>query len=359
MGPHDFQPSVLVHMADTEPMAAVARATDPGFVFVPSVAHYDGVYFYTIARDPLARGTEHPLIDRGGYRYEHPGFGWLGWLLSAGQPKLLPFALLIAALLGAGIAGAAAALLAADLGLSYWWGLAVAFSPGVVYSVTVVTSETAGLAALLVAVYAWRRDRRLIAAIALIAACLIKEQFLAVPIGIGIYELVGALRTRAWRRRFSVRSFLRLFVPLAAGPLIFAVWYVYIWWQFIVPPIEGSRDFTGFPFVGWVDTVKLAAAYSTSGDFFASQLGSITIPLLVIAGMALLAGSIASLRLNSEVQPTFVLLALLAFSLNYWNLLYPKDLIRALTTQLVLLPFVCAPGARARAREAPGLESER
>jgi hypothetical protein len=358
MGQHGFQSSVLVHMSDGEPMAAVARATDPGFVFVPPAAHYDGVYYYAIARDPLARGTEHGLIDRGGYRYEHPGFGWLAWLLSAGQPKLVPWALLVAALASAGIAGAAAALLAADLGLSAWWGLVVAFSPGVVYSVTTVTSETAGLAAFFVAIYAWRRDRRLIAGLAIAAACLIKEPFLVVPVGIAIYGLARTLRARAWRGHVSVRSFLRFFAPLAVGPLIFAVWYVYIWWQFVVPPVEQSQDFTGLPFVGWVDTFKVATAYATAPDFNASQIGSVTIPLLVVVGIALVAGSVRALRLNSEVQPTFVLLALVAFSLNYWSLLYPKDMVRVLTTQLVLLPFVFAPGSRARISEAAGPTAE-
>jgi hypothetical protein len=195
-------------MGDGEPMAAVARATDPDFVLVPIASHYDGVYFYTVGRDPLARGDEHKLIDLGGYRYEHPGFGWLGWLLSAGQPSALPLALLLAALVCAAAAGGAASLLAADLGLSPWWGLVVALNPGLVYSITVVTSEAAGLAALLVSLYAWRRGRRLVAVIALTAACLIKEPFLLLPVGIAIYELVRWLRGRP-AGGVSAGSFLR------------------------------------------------------------------------------------------------------------------------------------------------------
>jgi hypothetical protein len=348
IGPHDFNPSVLIHMS-TEPMAGVARATDPDFVIVPSPGHYDGVYYYAIGRDPLARGNEHTLIDLGGYRYEHPGFGWLAWLASAGQPQALPWAMLAAALACVGIAGTAAALLAADVGISPWWGLAVGFSPGLVFSVTVVTSEPAGLAALLVSILAWRRGRRFVAALALIAACLIKEPFLLVPVGIAIYECVRRLRAGRADGKISWRSFLRFFTPLAIGPLIFAVWYAYIWWQFVVPPKELSRDFTGLPFTGWVDTFKVAAAYAGSVDFNAAQVGAITIPLLVVVGFALVAGSIRSLRLESELQPIFILLALTAFTLNWWNLLYPKDLLRALTAQLVLLPLVFA---RGRPREA-------
>jgi hypothetical protein len=301
MGPHDFDPSALVHMGDGEPMAAVARSTDPDFVLVPIASHYDGVYFYTVGRDPLARGDEHKLIDLGGYRYEHPGFGWLGWLLSAGQPSALPLALLLAALVCAAVAGGAASLLAADLGLSPWWGLTVALNPGLVYSVTVVTSEAAGLAALLVSLYAWRRGRRLVAVSALTAACLIKEPFLLVPVGIAIYEAARWLRSRRARDRASLGSLLRRIAPLALAPLVFVVWYAYVWWQFVIPPAQQSKEFTGVPFTGWVDTFDRAASF-VGADFSTSQIGAIEIPLLVVVGVALVAGSIRAVRLETEVQ---------------------------------------------------------
>ncbi|MDQ3941073.1 MAG: hypothetical protein M3238_06975, partial [Actinomycetota bacterium] len=51
----DGDPTVLVHMSGEEPLAQLARQIDPGFHFVSPDAHYDGVYFYAIALDPLAR----------------------------------------------------------------------------------------------------------------------------------------------------------------------------------------------------------------------------------------------------------------------------------------------------------------
>src|SRR5262249_58629268 len=108
-----FAPCMLVHVGSAEPMASVARATDPHFALVPNQSHYDGVYYYAIGRDPLAQGREHTLIDRPAYRYGHPGFGWLGWRASAGQAPALPDALLAVALACAAGAGAAAALFAA------------------------------------------------------------------------------------------------------------------------------------------------------------------------------------------------------------------------------------------------------
>src|SRR5215204_1959084 len=145
MRPHDYRTSALVHMSDGEAIAGVARATDPEFILYPLSSHYDGVYYYAIARDPLARRGEHRLIDLASYRYGHAGFGWLAWAASAGRSRAVPAALLAVALLCAGVAGAAGSLLARDLSMSPWLGLAIALNPGLVYSVTAVTSEAAGL----------------------------------------------------------------------------------------------------------------------------------------------------------------------------------------------------------------------
>src|SRR4051794_36328610 len=164
MAPFGWKPSVLVHVGDAEPMGGLARATDSGFQLVPMANHYDGTYFYAIARDPLATGAEHTLIDRPAYRYGHPGYGWLSIIASAGDEALLPWGMLLVALLCAAIAGGAAAALAGEMGLSPWWGLGVALNPGLVYSVTALTSEAAGLAALFGGLLAWRLRRLGVAA---------------------------------------------------------------------------------------------------------------------------------------------------------------------------------------------------
>jgi hypothetical protein len=228
MAPYGYRPSALVHMGASEPLAQPTRAADPGFAFVPIQSHYDGVYYYAIGRDPLARGSEHKLIDRGAYRYGHPGFGWLGWLGSAGQAKALPYALLAVALACAAIAGALASLLAGDLGLSPWLGLVLAVNPGLIFAVTNLTSEAAGLAALLASIYLWRRKNRLAASVVLTAACLIKEQFLLVPVGLAVYEFVAWFRARRLGVGRPWPSFLAHLAPLAVGPLVYLGWFGYV-----------------------------------------------------------------------------------------------------------------------------------
>ena len=76
--------TLLVHMSANEP---IAQLVPPPLSVVGRGAHYDGVYYYAVARDPLARGQAHELVDSASYRYVHPGYGWLAWIASgAGVP---------------------------------------------------------------------------------------------------------------------------------------------------------------------------------------------------------------------------------------------------------------------------------
>jgi hypothetical protein len=326
MEPSGFKPSALVHIGSGDPLAPLAQAAAPGFAFSGG-NHYDGEYYYAIARDPLARGEEHRLIDRAAYRYGHPALGFLGALASLGSAPLVPVALLLAVLACAGLAGWAGARLAEDLGRSPWLGLSIALNPGIVLAASVVTSEAIGLAAILLALWAWRRGKLGVALGALAVGCFAKESYVLVPVGIAVFELV--------RRREGVARRVGL---LALTPLPFVCWYAYVWARFGTFPQSQARDLTSAPFVGWLDTLHKAAAQHTAG-FEAAQLGMAAIPLIVVAGIALLVGALRSLALATEVHPVFLLLAVTAFTLNWWNLLYPKDLLRALAVALALLPF--------------------
>src|SRR5438105_15808172 len=89
IAPQGWRVSALVHVANTDAIAPLAREANSNFAFVPSIDHYDGVYYYAIAQDPLARGTAHTLIDESAYRYGHAGYGWLAWVASLGDAALV------------------------------------------------------------------------------------------------------------------------------------------------------------------------------------------------------------------------------------------------------------------------------
>ena len=347
IAPYGWSSTVLVRMSAGEPLGAIAVRADPDFRFVAPTAHYDGVYFYAIARDPLAR-ERHPLIDRPGYRYGHPGYGWLAWLLSLGRTAAIPAALLTIGLASVAVAAFAASLIATDHGWSPWGGLvAVAFNPGVVYSITADTSEPLALALTLLALLAWARRRLVLAGIALVAACLTKEPLVLVPVGLALWEVVEALRGR------RAPDLFRRLAVLAAGPLAFGLWYGYLRAVFGHFPSTEARDLTSSPVHGWLEAFRMAARFA-SGDFNAAQIGAVAVPLLAVVGGLILLALVLSFRVRTEIDPVYLLLALVAFSLSWWGVLFPKDLIREVTLPLALAPAVFAGALRPPPRDLTG-----
>jgi hypothetical protein len=331
----DWKITTLVRMSASEPMAKLARETDPSFSFVNPEAHYDGVYFYAIARDPLARGEAHTLIDRAAYRYGHAGYGWLAWLVSAGQPRLVPAALLALGLAGAAVAAFAAAVLAAALGRSPWWGLVAALSPGVIYSVTADVSEPVAVAVVLLALLAWHRRRWSWAGVGLAAGCLIKEPLLLVPIGLGVWELAW------WLRGKRLADFAQRVIAVTAGPVVFGVWYLYLERQFGVFPYRQGRDLLGAPITGWIDTFHRASTMAVD-SFDRMQIGTAITTFLAIVAVLFVLGLVRALRFRWWLDSVFVLFAILVSLFGWLELLYPKDLVRELAIPLVFLPAVLA-----------------
>ena len=325
--------TALLHVAEKDTIASIV----PGNVaYVPADAHYDGVYFYAIARDPLGRGEAHTLIDRASYHYGHPGYGWLTWLASGGGiPGAVPAALLAMTLLGLGVAAGAASVLARDVGMSPWWGLSVAVNPGLLLAVAVDTSETMGVAFALLALLAWSRERWLAAGVLIALGCFMKEPLLFVPAGLLVGEV---LRRRAGAEpdAASARS-----VALATGPVLYFGWVLYCRHVFGVFPSSQISQLSA-PISGWLDTLRQADGLVRSTDF---QSGMTTQALLLAVGAALALGLVRALRTRTSVALVFVPIAALAFCTNWNVLLYPKDLIRTVALPLALLPFVL--GARA------------
>lgn len=99
---------------------------------------YDGQFYYQIARNPLGAWA---YMDNAPYRYQHLLYGLLAWLLSFGQARLVPYALLLINL--ASIVGSVeiVAWLLQKYGLSPWFSLALGFYYGQAIGLTFDTTE--------------------------------------------------------------------------------------------------------------------------------------------------------------------------------------------------------------------------
>ncbi len=334
--------SALVRMHDTLPLAKLAVHDQPTFRLRHGSGFYDGAYFYAIARDPLATGQAHHLLNEAPYYWGHPAYGWLSWLASGGgRPRAVPDALLAVGLLSIFVAGAAASLLACALGWSSWGGLVVALNPGLVFAVYSDTSESLGAALLLLALAAYARGRRGWAAGLLAALCFVKEPLVLVPLAIGAWEL--------WRMRRPP------FIAAAVVPA--ALWWLYLRIHLGAFPFgQGSERLTA-PLAGWKRALLDAASQSWNPGGDTAQLGEAAVALIIVVGLAILIGGIYALRLRSVVAPAFLAIAVLYACITPNGVQYPKDLIRELALVLTLLPFVLAaratPAEPAFARKYP------
>lgn len=325
-----FSPSALVKLSRAEPMAAVARASDPSFTFVNPVEHYDGVYYYVMARDPLLHGREHLLIDQAPYRYGHPMFGWLARVVALGRPGSVPSALLIVTVLGVAVAAYTVSRLSVQLGRTPWGGLLVATSPGLLYAVTVSTTETVGTALAALVLLAWSRRHIAGAAGLLVLLCLTKEAYVTVPAGLALWEAVE------WaRRRTPPPQLARVIGALVAGPLALAAWQVYVRLQLGVWPDMERPGNVAIPVQGWFDTFAFAHTFS-GGSADQSQIGAIVAPILIAVAAVLLAASVTALRMRTLLDGVLLGMVVVLASLSYLTLGYPHELVRNPSVVLLL-----------------------
>jgi hypothetical protein len=320
----DWDVSGLVRMTPGDLVARIATRYDPDFRFVDE-GHYDGVYFYAIALDPLAQGEAHSLIDAAVYRYGHAGYGQMVFLLSGRNEERIPVTMLFLALAGAGYASYGASRLAAFLGWSPWGGLAVALQPGLVYATTVLTSEPIGLALLVFAVLAWLNNRRFEGAVLLALLCLVKEPFVLVPVGLFVWDIVRR-RPRLWTRALILGSAL---VPVFG-------WWCYLRAVFDKWPWQENQTPLVWPLKGWFQAFTQAAQMGLEAAD-RTQIGTVALPLLIVALALLLAGIVRSLWLRSPIDPLFFLQACIVLMATPPSLVYPKDFLRVAVVPLAML----------------------
>lgn len=342
----DFHPSLLLNVADTDAIAGYVREADPGFKFVSAMDHYDGVYFYAMARDPFALGQAHDLIDLAAYRYGHPLYSWLAGLLSFGQPKLLPWVFWLLSLASMFAAGFLLSLLVRRLGGSGWWGLAVAASPGLLFSASTALTEPAQVALVAAIVLVWLREKPnpwLLGGL-LVATCLTKEQLVLVPIALLVDAGLRVARGESvgWGRLGA----------LAAGPVALGGWLVFVRSQFTAEQLAYDAGNIGIPLLGWFETFDRAGALRAS-DFHGSQIGSTATPGLVAIAVVLGAATVVGLLRRDAFSWVVILQAGLVMCLGWRTLLYPHEMFRIPSVAVVLAVALLGAGLRTRGATAP------
>jgi hypothetical protein len=341
--PAGWSLTALPRVAADTGMGAAARARDPGFHTVRTGA-YDGQFYWGIAVDPIATGNVHQAFDTASYRYGHPLLGWLGWLLSAGQARAAPAALLAVGLVSLALAAFAASLLGRTLGGRGLAGLFVAVNPGLVYAAAHDLTEPLSAALLLGGFLAYARGRRALAAVCFGLLVLSKEQFLLVPLGIAAWEV---LRRRG--RPLDSSIFVACVLP-AVG------WWIYARLQLGDWFTSGGNGL-GIPLAGWKRALVDAGIQTYSANATQNVSAEATLVVLVALLSLLAFGVLLALRLRGPADVVYLLLAVVVACLVPAATVLQRDALRNVAVLLTLVPFVIAsapllpPLSRARQEE--------
>lgn len=223
-------------------------------VVVAPASGHDGKFFFALATDPLILGEwvgerlDDPLYRA--RRILYPFVAGLGGLAPA---EMILWFLVGVNVLAMGVGSWALAVLARDLGVSQWLGLAFALNPGNLFEMLIDGSAVLGFALVLSALVAWTRHRPWIAAVLFLGAALSRETMLIAVGGLVAHEFMK-------RRAVPWRQFI---VPVAGV----VGWSLYAASRLPEGPAGGeslSRNFS-FPFGGiteavtrWIDAAAVA-----------------------------------------------------------------------------------------------------
>jgi hypothetical protein len=224
-------------------------------------------------------------------------------------------------------------------------GIAVALNPGLLIGTTLDTSEPLSAGLLAMALLAWFREDRFVAIGLMAFLCLIKEPFIAVPIGLIIWEFASR-GWDAWRQR---KQHLLL---LASSLLPLVAWWTWVHHVFHQWPFAQSW-LVEKPVIGYLDSMQRAARLAGNG-FDQSQIGVPALALILVVGLGFLFACAHATRIRTPIDPIFLVLVAIASILSWWQLLYPKELFRILAIPMLLLPAVFA-GATTRWRSTRGI----
>lgn len=235
---YDFDPSATVKFATIAPEqnAYASELLGRDIVIAPKAGH-DGKFFFSQAMDPFylepELHAEH--LDRPTYRAQrmlYPMLASLGGLLP-GEATL--WGLIVVNVLAMGIGTAFASLVAMEMGISKWFGLAFLLNPAMIVTLNIDGAEIVATAAMLAAVYYTIRESYVPAATSLVVACLAREAMLIAAIGLGLFVLYSKRRV-VW--------------GYAAPLLAVGGWWFYVRWRLDALLAQDIKALD-FPIVGF------------------------------------------------------------------------------------------------------------
>ena len=244
---------------------------------------FDGQFFYFEALDPsqpiiCAHRPPNCALDHafGEVRAERILYPYTAFVVSLGQPHLVPYALLAVNFVAVLVVTWLVGVMAVEAGASRWLGAAAGLFCGLVLGFLRDVADPYAVMWLVVAVYFLRKEKYLYTALALAAALLTREQLiLTVPLLALPLVVQRRWRTLAWS------------AAVALGP--FVVWQIVlriVWgrWALLTGDTAGAgvdKYFVPLPFHGlWMENKR---------PQFGMMVAFVVVPLVFACTLSVLA----------------------------------------------------------------------
>jgi hypothetical protein len=290
---NDWNPSIFVKFPQAKPVELAYGNEILGEVIPSAGFGHDGKYYFMQAMDPFFDTPEvHAThLDRPTYRAQRMVYPTLAGGFGLFSPSATAWNLLVINLVALGIGTWLTSLLAKELGLSPWFGLAFLLNPGVLVSSMIDTAEVLAMLFVVAAALLLLRDRVVASAAFLTLAALTRETMLLATIGAIAY---------LWHTRRRV-------------PGVFVVPFVATgaWWLFVRAKLghldEGIQDTEalGLPFKGFFDALETWLA--TPGSEVDVMMGV----LLLVSSILVAFRAVKDRSLLGLMAAGFVVLAVL------------------------------------------------
>jgi hypothetical protein len=300
---------------------------------LPNSPGYDGVFYYRLGLDPFTRvATDFGItLDNPATRMQRIGYPLLAWVFSFGQAGLLPWVMVGLNLAGLGVITWLSAALARRHGVPAWLGLAPAFYPGFVLTLTRDTTEIAAVTFGFTAVCLALQGRFWRAAPFAAFAVVTRETTLFYLAGFGLVALWRCLIGRRWSGGL---------IALVLPAVVFGVWQWTIIRLWGASSYSGTAQNIGPPFAGLfsffsTDLAALLRDVPFSYDFklhvYYAAAAAMCVAVCALAGLAAVKGQApAGLRL------TWLLYMALIIVLTTAIWIQPYDFLRAFSDCFVV-----------------------
>lgn len=199
---------IFLWMAGGDPLVLVRIGTRFSEQDPDGGKGYDGQFYYYIGKDPW-QGWRH--MDVPAYRYQRILYPLLVRLVSLGQERLLPWAMLAINLVSIGGSVAIVEALLIECGVSRWYALSLGLFGGMLFCAITSLAEPLALCLALAAMFTFSRRRLLLSACLFALAVLTKETMLLLAGGYVVYQ-------------FTQKQFKQGLVMGSVAAVPFAIW---------------------------------------------------------------------------------------------------------------------------------------